>query len=67
MLKNHIYAKMINQWKTMKMWHWSHVPTAIIDEALAKIFCYNHGHNTFRLFDVWANFPFTTSETKRDY
>ena len=27
---------------------------------------YNHVHNILRLFDGWANFPFTTSETKRD-
>ena len=28
---------------------------------------YNHFHNTFRLFDVLASFPFTTSERMRDY
>ena len=28
---------------------------------------YNHVHNILRPFDGWANFPFTTSETKRDY
>ena len=28
---------------------------------------YNHFHNILRLFDVLPNFPFTTSETKRDY
>ena len=28
---------------------------------------YNHVHNILRLFDSWANFPFTTSETKRAY
>ena len=27
---------------------------------------YNHFH-ILRLFDDWANFSFTTSETKRDY
>ena len=27
----------------------------------------NHVHNILRLFDGWANFPFTTSETKREY
>ena len=27
----------------------------------------NHFHNILRLFDVLPNFPFTTSETKRDY
>ena len=28
---------------------------------------YNHAHKILRLFDVWAYFPFTTSEAKRDY
>ena len=28
---------------------------------------YNHFHSTLRLFDVLTNFPFTTSETIRDY
>ena len=28
---------------------------------------YNHVHNILRHFDVWPSFPFTTSETKRDY
>ena len=28
---------------------------------------YDHVHNIFRLFDDWANFSFTTSETKHDY
>ena len=28
---------------------------------------YIHFHNIVRLFDVLPNFPFTTSETKRDY
>ena len=28
---------------------------------------YNHGYNTFRLFDILANFPLTTREMKRDY
>ena len=28
---------------------------------------YNHGHNILRLFDTLPNFPFTASETKRDY
>ena len=27
----------------------------------------NHVHNILRIVDVWVNFPFTTSETKRDY
>ena len=27
----------------------------------------NHFHNILRLFDVFPNFPFTTSETMRDY
>ena len=28
---------------------------------------YNHFHNILRLFDVLTNFPFTTSETMRNY
>ena len=28
---------------------------------------YNHFHNILRLSDVSPNFPFTTSETVRDY
>ena len=28
---------------------------------------YNDGHNILRIFDALPNFPFTTSETKRDY
>ena len=35
------------------------------DESAEKI--YNLGHNILRLFDVLPNFPFTTSETNRDY
>ena len=27
----------------------------------------NHFHNILKLFDVLPNFPFTTSETMRDY
>ena len=27
----------------------------------------NHAHNILRFFDGWANFSFTTGETKRDY
>ena len=27
---------------------------------------YNQVHNIMRRFDWWANFPFATSETKRD-
>ena len=30
-------------------------------------FADNHGHNSLRLFNVWPNFPFTTSEAKGDY
>ena len=26
----------------------------------------NHGHNILRFFDVWLDFPFTTTETKHD-
>ena len=28
---------------------------------------WNHGNNILKLFDIWQNFPFTTSETKCDY
>ena len=28
---------------------------------------YNYFQNILRLFDVLSNFPFTTSETMRDY
>ena len=28
---------------------------------------FNHVHNSLILFDGWANFPFTTSEMKRNY
>ena len=35
--------------------------------AYSYIFLYNLGHNILRLFDVFAIFPFTTSETNRDY
>ena len=28
---------------------------------------YHHFHNILRLFDVLPNFPFTTSETMRDF
>ena len=27
---------------------------------------YNYSHHTLRLSDVWPNFPFTTSEIKRN-
>ena len=32
-----------------------------------NVLIYNHVHNILGLFDGWANFPFTTSETKHDY
>ena len=28
---------------------------------------YNHAHNILRLFEAWANFPFTTNEMICDY
>ena len=34
---------------------------------MEKVFGCNHFHNILRLFDVLPNFPFTTSETMRDY
>ena len=43
---------MINICKTLKSRYWSHVSTAIINEAWSKAFCYNPGHNILRLFDV---------------
>ena len=30
-------------------------------------FADNHVHKILRIFEGWANFPFTTCETKRDY
>ena len=30
-------------------------------------FADNQVQNILRIFDGWANFPFTTTETKRDY
>ena len=32
-----------------------------------QVVTYNHFHNILRLFDALPNFPFTTSETMRDY
>ena len=32
-----------------------------------KNFEENHFHSILRLFDVFSNLPFTTSETKSDY
>ena len=30
-------------------------------------FCRYHAKNSLRVLDVFSNFPFTTSEMKRDY
>ena len=38
-----------------------------IDNLGLAMLIYNHFHNILRLFDVLINFPFTTSETMRDY
>ena len=35
--------------------------------AKVRISTHNHSYNILRFFDGWANFPFTTSEVKRDY
>ena len=32
-----------------------------------KSWTYNHAQNNVRPFDGWESFPFTASETKRDY
>ena len=37
-----------------------------VDEKMG-LFVYGHFHNILRLSDVLPNFPFTTSETIRDY
>ena len=37
------------------------------DIKIKRKFCRNHVRNILRLFDGWANFLLTTSETKRDY
>ena len=43
-----------------------HIPTStrLRATSLGKL---NDGHNILRPFDVLPDFPFTTSETKRDY
>ena len=33
---------------------------------ILQVIC-NHFHNILRLFDILRNFPFTTSESMRDY
>ena len=37
------------------------------DVVTNKYLYYNLDHNILRLLDVLPNFPFTTSETDRDY
>ena len=36
-------------------------------QEVKENFADNHALNILRLFDSWASFPFTKSETKRDY
>ena len=43
---------------------WSRVK---IKKPVFKLTSYNYFHNILRRFDVSKNFPFTTSETMRDY
>ena len=38
-----------------------------IDTIILDVCFLNHFHNILRLFDVLPNFPFTASETMRDY
>ena len=38
----------------------------LVDEKM-RSFVYNHFQNILRIFDVLTNFPFTTTETIRDY
>ena len=37
----------------------------VFDDDTSLQICY-YVHNILRLFDGWTNFPFPTSETKRD-
>ena len=39
----------------------------ILEEKIFLLYSYNHFHNILRLFDVLTNFPFTASETMRNY
>ena len=55
----------IKKWLTIKMWRLNVLWRKKI--LWIKIVTYNHVQNIFRLFDDWTKFPFTTSETKRDY
>ena len=42
-------------------------PCVFVFNFYVLIYTYNKFHNILRLFDVLPNFPFTTSETMRDY
>ena len=52
-------------------WGWrvgaSQLQNVMVDEICLSAPTYNHGNNIVVLFDALLNFPFTTSETKRDY
>ena len=43
------------------------VNTPTINEVISGWKSYNHVDNILRLFDGWANFPFTANKMKRDY
>ena len=38
-----------------------------ISKGIKKAITWSYFHNISRLFDVLSNFPFTASETMRDY
>ena len=43
---------------------WNLLPLLLLPQLIQWTF--NYCHNILRIFDVWPNFPFTRSETKRD-
>ena len=49
----------------LKTWYLSKI--AYLCKSWRGIRNYSHFHNNLRHFDVLPNFPFTTSETKRNY
>ena len=49
------------------MWLFLTIELVIKTLKAKENFTGNRGDNILRHFDVWQNFPFTTSETKRDY
>ena len=46
---------------------WVNKTLNLLQNILKKSIYYNHEHNILRLFDTLPNFPFTTSESSRDY